>query len=107
MTNAHRRHPVETAIRRVGTLPVTSLDEGVDPKTLSDRIGHANTSVTLQIYGHRSHGRDTLMAQALGDLIQSAMTSDGLHELPVVRELVRNHPGDHSETAIEGESTES
>jgi integrase len=89
------------------TYATLALDEGVDPKTLSDRIGHANTSVTLQIYGHRSHGRDTLMAQALGDLIQSAMTPDGLHELPVVRKLVRNHPGDHSETAIEGESTES
>jgi integrase len=53
------------------------LDEGVDPKTLSDRIGHANMSVTLQIYTHRSHGRDKAMAQELGDLIQSAVTPDG------------------------------
>ena len=30
------------------------MDLGIDPKMLSDRIGHANTSVTLQIYTHRS-----------------------------------------------------
>jgi len=34
----------------------------------------------LQIYGHRSHGRNTLMAQALGDLIQSAVRREGLHQ---------------------------
>jgi integrase len=53
------------------------LGEGVDPKTLSDRTGHANMSVTLQIYTNRSHGRDKAMAQELGDLIQSAVTPDG------------------------------
>ena len=82
------------------------MDEGVDPKTLSDRIGHANTSVTLQIYTHRSHGRDELMAQALGDLIHSAMTPDGPREVPLVRKLVRNHAGDDSTTATKAESTE-
>jgi hypothetical protein len=81
-------------------------EDCVDPKTLSDRIGHANTSVTLQTTA-TDHTAGTRMAQALGDLIQSAMTPDGLHEPPVIRRLVRNHPGDHSETAIEGESTES
>lgn len=49
------------------------MDAGVDPKTLSDRLGHANTSVTLQIYTHRSHGRDTAMAQALGELINASV----------------------------------
>jgi integrase len=88
------------------TYATLAMDEGVDPKTLSDRIGHANTAVTLQIYTHRSHGRDKVMAQALGDLIQSAVTPDGLPEFPVVRELVRNHPGDDAETAVKVESTE-
>jgi site-specific recombinase XerD len=59
------------------TYATLALDEGVEPKTLSDRIGHANMSVTLQIYTHRSHGRDKAMAQELGDLIQSAATPDG------------------------------
>ena len=56
------------------TYATLAMDEGVDPKTLSDRLGHANTSVTLQIYIHQSHGLDTVMAQELGDLIQSALT---------------------------------
>jgi hypothetical protein len=42
---------------------------------LSDRIGHANTSVTLQIYTHRSAGRDQAMAQTLGEMIQAAIGS--------------------------------
>src|ERR1019366_1118158 len=62
------------------TYATLAMDQGVDPKTLSDRIGHANTSVTLQIYGHRSHGRDTVMAQALGELIQSALTPEAPQE---------------------------
>jgi hypothetical protein len=82
------------------------MDEGVDPKTLSDRPGHANTSVTLQIYIHRSHGRDTVMAQELGDLIQSALTPQDPHKAPVVRKLVRNKPGDDPETTMEDKSTE-
>lgn len=46
------------------------------------------------------------MAQALGDLIQGAVTPDGLRRLPVVRKLVRNHTGDSSETAKKVEPTE-
>ena len=53
------------------TYATLALDMGVDPKTLRDRIGHANISVTLQIYAHRSHGRDQAMAQKLGDLSRS------------------------------------
>lgn len=40
------------------TYATLALDEGVDPKILADRIGHANMSYTLQIYTHRSTGRD-------------------------------------------------
>jgi len=88
------------------TYATLAMDEGVDPKTLSDRLGHANTSVTLQIYTHRSHGRDTVMAQALGELIQSALTPEDPHESPVVRKLVRNHPANDSGTTMKGKSTE-
>ena len=88
------------------TYATLAMDQGVDPKTLSDRIGHANTSVTLQIYTHRSHGRDKVMAQALGDLIQSAVTPEGPDEVLLVRKLVRNHPSGDSETASKNESTE-
>jgi hypothetical protein len=42
---AHLRH----------TLPP---DSGVTLKILSDRIGHSDLSVTLQVYGHHSTGHD-------------------------------------------------
>lgn len=61
---------------------------GVDPKTLSDRIGHANMSVTLQIYAHRSHGRDQAMAQKLGDLIQSSTDAGETKAARLVTDLV-------------------
>jgi hypothetical protein len=30
-----------------------ALDAGIDPKIVSDRIGHANMAYTLAIYTHR------------------------------------------------------
>jgi integrase len=45
------------------TYATLSLDAGIDPKILSDRVGHANMSVTLQIYAHRSTGRDRSAAE--------------------------------------------
>jgi integrase len=38
------------------TYATLAMDAGADPKVLSDRIGHANTSITLQVYAHRSTG---------------------------------------------------
>ena len=70
------------------TYATLALDTGVDPKTLSDRIGHANMSVTMQIYGHRSHGRDQAMAQNLGDLIQSATDVSEARAARLVTDLV-------------------
>jgi len=51
----------------------------VQPKVVSDRMGHANMSVTFQIYGHRSTGRgwdvpamvDPLTANLVGGLIHN------------------------------------
>jgi len=62
------------------TYATLAMDLGIDPKMLSDRIGHANTSVTLQIYTHRSAGRDQAMAQTLGEMIQAAIGSRLLHD---------------------------
>ena len=45
------------------------LDVGVQPKIISDRMGHANMNVTFQIYGHRSTGRDREAADLVGGLI--------------------------------------
>ena len=40
------------------TYATMSLDAGVDPKIVSDRIGHANMAYTLAIYTHPSTGKD-------------------------------------------------
>ena len=40
---------------------------------LSDRIGHANELVTLQIYTHRTAGLDRPMAEQLSRLIEGAV----------------------------------
>ena len=45
------------------TYATLSLDAGIDPKIVSDRVGHANMTVTLQIYAHRSAGRDRVAAE--------------------------------------------
>jgi len=39
-----------------------ALDAGMDIKLLSDRVGHANMAVTLQIHTHRSTGLDRAAA---------------------------------------------
>jgi hypothetical protein len=39
------------------TYATTSLDSGVEPKIVADRIGHANMAYTLSIYTHRSTGK--------------------------------------------------
>jgi integrase len=54
------------------TYATMSLDAGVDPKIVSDRIGHANMAYTLQIYTHRSTGRDRAAAERIAALIFAA-----------------------------------
>jgi integrase len=50
-----------------------SLDAGIDPKIVSDRIGHANMAYTLQIYTHRSTGRDRNAAEAVASIILNGL----------------------------------
>ncbi len=48
------------SVRRIGlhdirhTYPALALDSGVEPKIVSDRVGHANPAVTFQVHTHRS-----------------------------------------------------
>jgi integrase len=51
------------------TYATLSLDAGIDPKIVSDRIGHANMAYTLQIYTHRSTGRDRQAAETVAGVI--------------------------------------
>lgn len=55
------------------TYATMAMDAGVNPKLLSDRIGHANELVTLQIYTHRTNGLDRPMAEQLSALIEAAV----------------------------------
>jgi integrase len=55
------------------TYATLSLDSGVNAKILSDRIGHSDLSVTLQIYGHRSVGQDREAAELISKLIREAL----------------------------------
>jgi integrase len=55
------------------TYVTMAMDAGVNPKLLSDRIGHANELVTLQIYTHRTTGLDRPMAEQLSRLIEGAV----------------------------------
>jgi integrase len=51
------------------TYATLSLDAGVEPKVVSDRIGHANMAYTLSIYTHHSTGRDGPAATKVAGVI--------------------------------------
>ncbi len=59
------------------TYTTLSMDAGIDPKIVSDRVGHANMNVTLQVYTHRSTGRDREAAERIGDLIRRTISLEG------------------------------
>ena len=63
------------------------LDSGIEPKILSDRVGHSNPAVTFQIYAHRSTGRDRAAAELIGRLIGEAVSGSekGRNPRPVNR----------------------
>ena len=55
-------------VRHIYATP--ARDEGHNIKTLSERIGHADVTVTGKIYIHKSRGTDRSMADAMGALIE-------------------------------------
>ena len=48
------------------------ISEGVDVCTVSKRLGHANTSTTLNIYAHALKSRDSEAADKLDSIFSSA-----------------------------------
>jgi integrase len=56
------------------TYATIAQDAGHNIKTLSERIGHADITVTGRIYTHKSRGTDRQMAQAMGELIELVTT---------------------------------
>jgi integrase len=59
------------------TYATMSLDAGVDPKIVSDRIGHANMAYTLAIYTHPSTGKDRDAAGKVAGMIGWACAKCG------------------------------
>jgi integrase len=55
------------------TYATLALDSGINPKIVSDRIGHSDLSVTFQIYSHRSVGQDREAAELIAKLIREAL----------------------------------
>ncbi|WP_433618988.1 tyrosine-type recombinase/integrase [Dactylosporangium sp. CA-139114] len=51
------------------TYATVALDNGDDLKVVSDRLGHANVTVTTQIYAHRSVGKNRQSADRIASLI--------------------------------------
>lgn len=49
------------------------LEAGVDPKTVQTRLGHADISMTMNIYAHCTPAMDRNAAQKLDDLFANAM----------------------------------
>ena len=65
MLNAPAQRPSQTAIRKVGTLPVTSFAAGVPLPNIQQRLGHESITTTIDTYGH-------LLPQG-SDLIDAAL----------------------------------
>ncbi len=51
------------------TYATTSLDAGIDPKIVADRIGHAKMAYTLAIYTHKSTGKDRGAAETVAGVL--------------------------------------
>ena len=49
------------------------LEAGVDPKTVQNRLGHSDITMTLNIYAHCTQNMDRNAAQKLDDLFKNAM----------------------------------
>jgi integrase len=63
-------NPLHTASAgRSHAYATTSLDAGIDPKIVADRIGHANMAYTLAIYTHKSTGKDRGAAETVAGVI--------------------------------------
>jgi integrase len=53
------------------SMTTLALQNGVPVKTVSSRLGHATTRMTLDRYGHVLDGADSLAADAIEGLLAS------------------------------------
>jgi integrase len=57
------------------TYATLARDSGINGKIVTDRLGHANETVTQQIYTHRSTGQDREAAETIASLIADALSA--------------------------------
>ena len=73
------------AIRRVATLPRTSISQGAHPKAISKRMGHKSTSFTMNVYGHLFPEDDLALTNSLDAAFRAAacagLSADDEHEM--------------------------
>ncbi|WP_134122310.1 tyrosine-type recombinase/integrase [Kribbella kalugense] len=74
------------------TYSTMAQDAGHNVKILSERIGHADKSITMKIYTHRSQGIDRPLAQTMGTLIAQAAGITAPEAIPLVTDLVTDRP---------------
>ena len=58
------------------TYATLARDLGVNSKIVTDRLGHANESVTQQIYAHKSIGQDRAAAEMIAGRIEEALRAN-------------------------------
>jgi integrase len=84
----------QAAVRRIRlrdvrhTYATLARDLGVNSKIVSNRLGHANESVTQQIYTHPSTGQDRPAAEMIAGLIAEALGADEAESRPPGHKLV-------------------
>jgi integrase len=79
VTSRFNRLVDQAGVRRIRlhdvrhTYATLARDLGVNSKIVTDRLGHANESVTQQIYTHKSTGQDRAAAEMIAGLIAEAL----------------------------------
>ena len=62
------------------TYATLSIDAGIDPKKISDRIGHASVAFTLATYTHPSAGRDCDAAETFAAAVFGSPAAPDRHD---------------------------
>jgi integrase len=82
VTSRFNRLVDQAGVRRIRlhdvrhTYATLARDLGVNSKIVTDRLGHANETVTQQIYTHPSTGNDRPAAEMIARLIAEALRAD-------------------------------
>ena len=82
VTSRFNRLVDQAGVRRIRlhdvrhTYATLARDLGVNSKIVTDRLGHANETVTQQIYTHPSTGNDRPAAEMIARLIAEALGTD-------------------------------